>query len=291
MPRRLLCLALLPLAACEPLAPAVTAAEAGARDIPALEAEEGAACAARVGADCAQTRPLEWAPVEATPCGDGELSVDTDGDGVEDCYDGDIDGDGVNNVYEILGYYGFVTDPEDPDTDGDGAWDGEDAAPLHDFCSDNLYLYEDFEEDGGMLEIDADDFEDIIWLGDETLDDFTVEVGMRLDAHYVGGSAGLTLRAEDHERFGRSGYDLSVSPARVSLERIERGRRILGAGDVPTRTRTPVRVRAEIDGDRLTVSTDGQHTFTAYDGAFADGAQGLRARRAAASFDYVIACD
>lgn len=37
----------------------------------------------------------------------------------------DSDGDGLADWQEIMGFYGYVTDPYNPDTDGEGLWDGE----------------------------------------------------------------------------------------------------------------------------------------------------------------------
>jgi hypothetical protein len=57
--------------------------------------------------------PLAYNPTQA----------DIDGDGTGDACDGDIDGDGLTNAQEnVLG-----TDPQNPDTDGDGLMDGEEV--------------------------------------------------------------------------------------------------------------------------------------------------------------------
>ena len=59
---------------------------------------------------------------------------DTDGDRIDDLVDEDDDNDGLLDTLEDLNQNGIVdkgeTDPLNPDTDGDGHWDGVDAYPL-----------------------------------------------------------------------------------------------------------------------------------------------------------------
>lgn len=64
---------------------------------------------------------------------------DADGNGIGDACDDDLDGDGLTNDEE--GEFG--TDPRDPDTDDDGALDGDDNCPL----TPNP-LQEDMDNDG-----------------------------------------------------------------------------------------------------------------------------------------------
>src|SRR4029434_9613453 len=81
-------------------------------------------------------------------CDDNDAAVgpdgDTDSDGTVDCYDIDDDADGLSDAGELARQSGWVTDPENPDTDGDGVDDGDDVLPLHDVCSSELFFYDDF---------------------------------------------------------------------------------------------------------------------------------------------------
>ena len=88
-------------------------------------------------------------------CGCGVADTDTDSDGTPDCNDLDDDNDGMPDDYELtqgfdpydasdanydpdgdgstnLDEYNFGTDPQNPDTDGDGVDDGFDGSPLDD---------------------------------------------------------------------------------------------------------------------------------------------------------------
>ncbi len=62
-------------------------------------------------------------PVATEVPGDGR---DTDCDGTDGANPSDADGDGLLDVDELR----LGSDPFDPDTDGDGAWDGADPQPL-----------------------------------------------------------------------------------------------------------------------------------------------------------------
>ncbi|MEE9151403.1 MAG: S8 family serine peptidase [Thermoplasmata archaeon] len=59
---------------------------------------------------------------------------DTDGDGIDDLADDDDDNDGLPDIEEDLNENGIIdsgeTNPLNPDSDGDGHWDGVDAYPL-----------------------------------------------------------------------------------------------------------------------------------------------------------------
>jgi hypothetical protein len=48
----------------------------------------------------------------------------------------DSDGDGISDADELSGFFGFVTDPFNPDTDGDGLSDGEEAFGVYGFVTD-----------------------------------------------------------------------------------------------------------------------------------------------------------
>ena len=63
---------------------------------------------------------------------DPEYSRDTDGDGTPDELDSDDDGDGLSDVEETTaGSDGVITNPLNPDTDGDGVNDRDDLRPLN----------------------------------------------------------------------------------------------------------------------------------------------------------------
>ena len=81
---------------------------------------------------------LEGQPTAAINFTAGDEDIDTDQDGLSDCWElqywgnlyqgpnDDFDKDGLSNIEE----YQSGTDPKNPDTDGDGVLDGDDSDPL-----------------------------------------------------------------------------------------------------------------------------------------------------------------
>ena len=104
---------------------------------------------------------------------DGGWFLDTDGDGISDIYDPDIDGDGVVNVQDA-----FPNDAtESVDSDGDGVGDNADAFPNDDT--------ETIDTDGDGIGDNTDTDDD----GDGIDDDTEISVGLNpLDASDGGGN-------------------------------------------------------------------------------------------------------
>lgn len=78
--------------------------------------------------------------------------LDTDGDGIGNNADTDDDGDGLSDIEEeTLGADGFITDPLNNNTDGDGFLDGEDPSPVDTLNRDWA------DTDGDQIHDDEDD--------------------------------------------------------------------------------------------------------------------------------------
>jgi hypothetical protein len=90
-------------------------------------------------------------PTDNCPLIPNADQTNSDNDLLGDACDEDIDGDGVNNADEIpLG-----TDPMNPDTDGDGYWDGSDPYPLDYFNGwDVVYR---FQQSNGVQQVAVGD--------------------------------------------------------------------------------------------------------------------------------------
>ena len=70
--------------------------------------------------------------------------LDTDGDGIEDELDNDNDNDAIPDGVELAGNAfdpGTATDPNIADTDGDGVWDGSEAAAGSNPTNENEFLH------------------------------------------------------------------------------------------------------------------------------------------------------
>ena len=227
-------------------------------------------------------------------CDDADPTIqdDRDGDGIADCPD--LDGDGLANDAEVDGVVtGFVTDPGDPDTDGDGTDDGSDPAPLHASCATAILAWEDFDADpvdwtvisgtwtwdGSAWDTTADPA--AAWLGEETWTDLTFEAAVRVDA---GGEAGVIVRTSD----GIDGWYVSLDEA-DDLVRVVNTTE-LGSASATVDPSTWYTLRVEVLGADADIYLDDAWLLTVTDTA-TTGSLGVWSTGAASSFDELFACE
>jgi len=247
-------------------------------------------------------------------CDDSDAAVgpdgDTDGDGSVDCWDDDDDDDGVYDDDELDGSYsGFVTDPLDADTDGDGTDDADDPAPLTDACAFTLYFYDDFTGDPSATWTDISgawswDGSDVFantdttagantWIGSQSWSDYVVEVVMRPDSG--SNDPGVMTRAQsvsasnDH---GRSYYvGLYPSNDSVVLGYQDGGWNVVASAGATINSGTWYTLQHRMSGSTHEVWLDGSLLISASDSTYSWGSVGFRTYQSPASYDYVLVCD
>jgi hypothetical protein len=251
---------------------------------------------------------------EGQDCDDDDASVgpdgDTDSDGTVNCYDADDDGDDLLDADELGGKGGWVTDPEDADSDDDGVDDGDDAAPLHDVCSTELYYYDDFstnpdlsgwDEPAGVWTWDGADtyYMDqpndfgITWLPDK-LDDVVIDVTMSPDNDVY--DSGVIFRVADPGYGDTTGsyYFLMLDPG---ADTVVLAYWVLGLLtpldqvdlDIDADEWYDVTIRA--DGGNLAVWIDGTPRLLATDKSILTGGVGFRtSQNGQATYDQILVC-
>jgi hypothetical protein len=249
-------------------------------------------------------------------CDDDDPKVgpdgDTDTDGTVDCYDPDDDGDDLLDTDEVAGTSGWVTDPKNADTDDDGADDGEDAAPLHDVCSTDLFFYDDFtsnpalsgwDEAAGIWSWDGDTYYmdqpnsfALAWLPDykKDFEDVVVNVVMQPDNDVY--DAGVMFRVFPDPGYGDttgSYYFLMLDPGAdtvvltywvlgllTPLDQVDL--------DIDADKWYEVTIRA--DGGSLEVAVDGDWILSATDKNLTVGSVGFRTSYSQATYDEILVC-
>jgi hypothetical protein len=244
-------------------------------------------------------------------CDDDDPDVgpdgDTDGDGAVDCYDVDDDDDDVLDADELAGTSGWVTDPKNDDTDGDGADDGDDAAPVHEVCSTTVLFYDDFttspssdwEEEAGSWNWDGVDtynsaFDSfaITWL-DDKLDDIVVDVTMQPENDIS--DAGVIFRVVDPGYGEHTGayYYLMLDPGADQVSIVYWAVGLLTPLDqvdldIDANHWYQVTIRAT-DGT-LEAAIDGDWILEAKDTTLSVGGVGFRTTYAEAAYDDILIC-
>ena len=247
-------------------------------------------------------------------CDDSDASVgpdgDTDADGEVDCWDEDDDDDDIYDEDELDGSYsGFVTDPLDPDTDGDGVDDADDAAPLHDACAANLYLWDDFLDDPSSSWTDISgswswDGSDLFssgdttagantWVGSESWTDVVVEVVMRPD-HGSNDPGFMTrVQAVSATNDGGDSYYIGLYPSSdsVVLGYQDGGWNVVASANATINDGSWYTLQHRMSGSSHEVWLDGSLIISATDSTYGWGSVGFRTYRSPASYDSILVCD
>jgi hypothetical protein len=235
---------------------------------------------------------------------------DSDGDGEQDCWDEDDDDDDIFDEDELDGSYsGFVTDPLDPDTDGDGVDDADDPAPLTDACWTTLLFHEDFQDDpsgtwtdisGSWIWDGGDTYQSgdstagaNTWIGPRSWTDYVVEVVIRPDAS--SGDPGVMSRVQSVSATNDDGesYYVGLYPGsgEVALGYQDGNWHELNrvAGGIVTGTWYTVQHR--MSGGNHEVWLDGTLLISRTNGKYSSGSVGLRTYVSPATYDELIVCD
>jgi hypothetical protein len=247
-------------------------------------------------------------------CDDSDAGVgpdgDSDGDGEQDCWDDDDDDDDIFDEDELDGSYsGFVTDPLDPDTDGDGVDDADDPAPLTDACWTSLYFHEDFADDpsGTWTDISgtwswdgSDTYQSSdttaganTWIGPRSWTDYVVEVVIRPDAS--SGDPGVMSRAQSVSAVNDDGesYYVGLYPnsGDVALGYQDGNWHELSRAAGGVSTGTWYTLQHRMSGNAHEVWLDGTLLISLTNGKYHSGSVGLRTYVSPASYDELIVCD